>query len=384
MRHHLAAVTFGGALFAFFASACSATDSDDGMKAGTGGSAGSVSGGAPSSGGASVGGAPAGGTGGSLTGGAPSSMGGFGNASAGGATGSSGAGSGGTAASGGTTAGAGGGSAGTTPGGAAGAAGKGGAAGSGGATAGAGGAGGATGGGGAGGASGGAGGGSGGALAKFSFFVTGMDALLELAKSQDGFGGDFRFGEATGLAGADKICAAIAEKSMPGSSQKQWRAFLSTTTVNAIDRIGAGPWYDRLGRVFAMNKAALLAGPRPQGADPLIINDLPIETGQPNHTYKGMVVDNHDTVTGSTKSGTYDSRGSCSDWTSSATGQGPSVGHSWPRNAGNVSSGGHWISDHTTRGCTPGVNLVQNGGGTGTCIGCGGGYGGFYCFANTP
>ena len=38
---------------------------------------------------------------------------------------------------------------------------------------------------------------------------------------------------------------------MPGAGQKPWRAFLSATAgedgkqVNAIDRIGDGPWYDR-------------------------------------------------------------------------------------------------------------------------------------------
>ena len=35
-------------------------------------------------------------------------------------------------------------------------------------------------------------------------------------------------------------------------------------------------------------------------------------------------------------------------------------------------------------GCSPGVNLQQNGRGTGDCVGCPGGYGGFYCFALAP
>ena len=43
--------------------------------------------------------------------------------------------------------------------------------------------------------------------------------MRELSGSQDGFGGDLRFGEATGLAGADKICTTIAEQSMPGSGR---------------------------------------------------------------------------------------------------------------------------------------------------------------------
>src|SRR6185436_17897407 len=93
---------------------------------------------------------------------------------------------------------------------------------------------------------------TGGGLERFSFFVTSLASLRKLSGSQSGFGGDLRYGETgdgAGLRGADKICAAIAELSMPGASAKQWRAFLSATAggangsaVNAIDRIGAGPW----------------------------------------------------------------------------------------------------------------------------------------------
>src|SRR5688500_15900743 len=95
----------------------------------------------------------------------------------------------------------------------------------------------------------------------FSFFVTSLRAMQELSGNEDGFGGDLRFGETgegAGLRGADKICAATAERSMPGNG-KTWRAFLSTTggeggeQVDAIDRVGDGPWYDRIGRLVARN-----------------------------------------------------------------------------------------------------------------------------------
>ena len=96
-------------------------------------------------------------------------------------------------------------------------------------------------------------------LAKFSFFVTSIEAMRKLSGNQNGFGGDLRYGQADGLAGADKICTEIAESSMAGSSAKVWRAFLSTTTgVNAVDRVGSGPWYDRLGRLVADSKANLI------------------------------------------------------------------------------------------------------------------------------
>jgi hypothetical protein len=126
---------------------------------------------------------------------------------------------------------------------------------------------------------------------KFSFFVTSYAALQRLSGSQDGFGGDLRFGETgagAGLRGADKICAAIAEASMPGAGAKDWRAFLSAnddgtgTPVNAIDRIGSGPWYDRLGRVFGTS-IANIAQTRPADADAAIENDFPNEDGVPNH-----------------------------------------------------------------------------------------------------
>ena len=212
-----------------------------------------------------------------------------------------------------------------------------------------------------------------------------MQAMQELSGSQNGFGGDLRFGQATGLAGADEICRTIAERSLAGSSVKQWRAFLSASKgaldggpVNAIDRIGPGPWYDRLGRLVANDRAGLLAGPRPNGTQQVGM-DLPNESGEGNHQD-----DNHDTLTGSDKQGLL-SGSTCSDWTSKS-GTGPSCGHSWPRSSSNLNSGGHWLSDHKVPGCAAGISLdPSNGGGAGSnTVGGAGGYGGIYCFALTP
>lgn len=233
----------------------------------------------------------------------------------------------------------------------------------------------------------------------FSFFVTSLKALQELSGSQLGFGGNLTFGESgpgAGLRGADKICATIAERSMAGAGKKTWRAFLSASAdengaqVNAIDRIGTGPWYDRLGRVFAMNKTGLL-NVRPQGGDASIQNDFPNEDGVPNHRPDPSqpAVDNHDMLTGTGSDGKlYNKSATCKDWTASAgdkTGEGqPRVGHSWPRGGG----GGidSWMSSLTESGCAPGVNLIEMGGpmASSNTVGSGGGYGGFYCFALTP
>jgi hypothetical protein len=234
---------------------------------------------------------------------------------------------------------------------------------------------------------------------KFSFFVTSMASMLELAKAMDpaldeGFGGDFSYGEmgaGAGLRGADKICTVIAEKSMAGNN-KRWRAFLSVTKgedgmpVNAIDRVGNGPWYDRTGRVVAMNKAGL-ATTRPTGGDEAIADDLPNEFGVPNNQPDPNMpeVDNHDTLTGSDEQGELDSTDmsdTCNDWTSKVGELGPPrIGHSWPRQDGQS-----WISEHDAGGCAPGVNIFGSGGpqpGDYT-VGAGGGYGGIYCFALDP
>lgn len=263
---------------------------------------------------------------------------------------------------------------------------------------------------------------SGGTAEKFSFFVISYKSIIELSGTEKGFGGDLRFGETgdgAGLRGADKICTKVAETSMPNNG-KVWRAFLSTSKENAIDRIGEGPWYDRRGRVFALTKADLL-NTRPKGADSAIVNDLPNENGTPNHDPDGTGnVDNHDFLTGSGIDGkryTKTTDPTCADWTNStadnAKDKRPRVGHSWPRagfgswtgggpgmpgtgaggsgatSTGNVEGMEHWISALDESGCGPGVNQPAVGefdgppGSDGT-VGSGGGYGGWYCFALTP
>lgn len=213
---------------------------------------------------------------------------------------------------------------------------------------------------------------------RFSFFVTSLATMRLQSGSQNGFGGNLG-----GIAGADAICQRAAAD--VGFGHKTWRAFLSAPDggngqpVNAIDRIGTGPWYDRNERLIANDLTGLLRT-RPAG-DPQTINDLPDENGAPLTQFG----DTHDIMTASNTQGrlaSTDPRASCMSWTS-AVGPGSEervyLGHSWP-----AGSGQHWIQAHRMRGCSPGVNLVQNGPGTGDCVGCGGGWGGIYCFALTP
>lgn len=239
----------------------------------------------------------------------------------------------------------------------------------------------------------------------FSFFVTSQIGLYGLpagdfAPLPDplfGHGGNFG-----GLAGADEICTMLARQASPGD-QKTWRAFLSTSgfdggaRVDAIDRIGEGPWYDYNGLKLADDVAGLLPqgnDGRPRGADPQLADMFTDENGediQPNAR-----IDNHDTLTGSGPDGRLFDDGAdgriatCEDWTSStlrgaegnAFGEGAQVpvGHSWPRSNAN---GRHWMSDHTINGCEPGFDTD---GGAGAPagdfrVGAGGGYGAIYCFA---
>lgn len=218
----------------------------------------------------------------------------------------------------------------------------------------------------------------------FSFFVTSLEAMRDLSGSVDGFGGDLG-----GLAGADNICQTIAEG--VGAGTKTWRAFLSVAglfdgvAVNAIDRIGEGPWYDRNGRLIAENIAGLL-GDRPAG-DAQTVDDLPDEFGQP----LSFLGDSHDILTGSNSVGELDSTDpttTCNDWTETdlpAAVNRVNVGHSWPRADGGPGGGTQsWMSEHPAPGCLPGVTLEDLGPGFDGTVGGAGGYGGIYCFALTP
>jgi hypothetical protein len=218
----------------------------------------------------------------------------------------------------------------------------------------------------------------------FSFFTVSQAGLLSLAPDPvNGFGGDLG-----GLEGADAICDTLAKRSNP-TDQKVWVAFSSVavgpegTPVNAIDRVGSGPWYDYNNRLLAEDVQGLLPGAdgRPAGADPQLAEMFTDENGDPV-TPDRTQVDNHDMLTGSDDNGELAGgpETTCQDWTSTDTdiNEPPMIGHAWPRSDNN---GRHWIAEHNAGGCAPGVDTTpQPNNGTQT-VGAGGGYGGFYCFA---
>jgi hypothetical protein len=253
---------------------------------------------------------------------------------------------------------------------------------------------------------------------KFSFFVISNAALIrECGPDSTGMypacGGDLG-----GLTGADAKCQHVAEYVSPCQKKKTWHAFLSTSTVNAIDRIGTGPWYDRKGRLLATNITNLLTD-RPTGADAAIRNDFPNEDGFPNQTPDGGAkIDNHELLTGTGADGkVYNQnaspggpgsatgcgldagasgtamwsvmRATCWDWTRKTKEGCPRVGHPWCSTASCMpagsGSGTNWMSVWNESGCFPGGNF--KGGGIDTQsrqVGSAGGYGAFYCFAVTP
>jgi len=221
-----------------------------------------------------------------------------------------------------------------------------------------------------------------------------MAGIIRLAGSPNGFGGDLRFGKADGLAGADEICRQLAEDGYQGAGCKTWRAFLSATKgpsgtpVNAGDRVGSGPWYDRLDRLVAMTKDDLLQD-RPRGADPAIINDLPNEFGVPNHNPDGKGnVDNHTTITGTGAGGVLFSMDwgfTCHDWTSKVGTDGtPKIGFSWKGGAGAISGSSWYSGQFNEAGCADYINITDQMGPdqlNKKGVGSQGGYGGFYCLA---
>src|SRR4051794_34469765 len=100
-----------------------------------------------------------------------------------------------------------------------------------------------------------------------------------------------------GIAGADAHCQNLATAA--GAGNRTWRAYLSTTpsgnspAVNAIDRIGRGPWRNAKGAVIATDIENLHG----------LSNNI---TKQTNLTEKGAVVNGrgdtpntHDILTGS-------------------------------------------------------------------------------------
>jgi hypothetical protein len=159
-------------------------------------------------------------------------------------------------------------------------------------------------------------------------------------------------GNLGGLEGADKHCQALAAKA--GAGNRMWRAYLSTTgqgSVNARDRIGAGPWYNAKGVLIAQNVAEL------HSDKANINNDTALdEQGRPINSEGAP--NRHDILTGSNADGTATTM-TCQNWTSSSAEHTAMLGHHDRLTFGKP--GSPWNSAHPSKGCSQ-ENLVATGG----------------------
>ncbi|MGC1489089.1 MAG: DUF1554 domain-containing protein [Albidovulum sp.] len=180
-----------------------------------------------------------------------------------------------------------------------------------------------------------------------SFFVTSQNP---------GNGGDFG-----GLAGADAHCAALAEAA--GVGAKTWRAYLSSSTENARDRIGAGPWVNAKGEVIAESVDGL------HGDNNLTKDTALNELGEVVNG-RGDSPNRHDILTGSNPDGTVAEGMTCEDWTSSAEETAGMVGHHDRMGLDDSAPAKSWNASHSSRGGC-GIEALRGTGGDGL----------LYCFA---
>ena len=177
-----------------------------------------------------------------------------------------------------------------------------------------------------------------------SFFIT---------STNPGKGGDLG-----GLAGADAHCAALAKAA--GAGNRQWRAYLSTATVHAKDRIGTGPWFNAKGVQVAANVADLHSDNNKLSKENSLTETGAVVNG------RGDSPNRHDILTGSNLDGTSSGL-TCNNWTSSGNDATATVGHHDRQGGGaNPTS---WHSAHASKGCS--IEALRGSGGEGY----------FYCFA---
>ena len=163
-----------------------------------------------------------------------------------------------------------------------------------------------------------------------SFFVTGKNP---------GKGGDLG-----GLAGADAYCKQLA--TAVGAGDKNWRAYLSTDSENAKDRIGSGPWYNAKGEKIADDVASL------HGDANNITKQTALDENGAVINGRGDTPNRHDILTGSAPDGTAVAE-TCGNWTMGGADGAAMVGHSDRTGLNDSAQAKSWNSSHLTRGgCT--------------------------------
>ena len=191
--------------------------------------------------------------------------------------------------------------------------------------------------------------------AGMGFFVT---------STNPGKGADFG-----GLAGADRYCQSLAASA--GAGNRTWRAYLSASampgspSVDARDRIGAGPWRNIKGDVIATSVANLHSD----------TNNLTKQTALTERgstiSGRGDPVNLHDMLTGSSADGRAVNDGkdnTCGNWTKSGDGS-ALVGHHDRMGLRDDAPSKSWNSSHPSQGCS--LDALKKTGGGGL----------LYCFA---
>jgi hypothetical protein len=173
-----------------------------------------------------------------------------------------------------------------------------------------------------------------------------------------------------GLAGADALCTTLAAAVSPELGAKTWAAYLSTSTVNARDRIGSGPWFNAAGVLVAtdvdqLTDADALEATWATGDATIALDEL----GNQVPAGGGGGVQ-HDILTGTLADGTVATGLTCGDWT--LTTGNVQIGHSNRQGGGDDPTS--WSSAHgAPAGCAPPGAPAPN-------VTSGGGRGSIYCF----
>jgi len=170
-------------------------------------------------------------------------------------------------------------------------------------------------------------------------------------------------GNLGGLAGADGYCEGLA--ATVGAGGKTWRAYLSTSSVDARDRIGSGPWYNVNGDRIAANLAEL------HGDAPGLTADTALDQNGDSPNYidaDGNVAQplEHDVLTGTNADGTAN-EATCNNWTDGSGDSSAMLGHADRRGRDPVVNS--WNAVHPSQGCS--METLAPTGGAGL----------FYCFA---
>ena len=165
-----------------------------------------------------------------------------------------------------------------------------------------------------------------------------------------------------GLKGADGHCASLAEAA--GVTGKTWHAYLSSSTEDARDRIGKGPWFNAKGDKIADDVASLHSD-----ANGITTQTALTEKGETVNG-RGDTPNRHDMLTGSKPDGTRIADQTCGDWTMSGTDGAAMMGHHDRTGLDDSAAAKSWNSSHASRGgCSQ--EALKGTGGDGL----------FYCFA---